>query len=799
MAARTSRSAQSGPTAKGSISSWSGLLNRLPAVASRIPRPFYYLATFVASSYFLTTFLVARLAAMHTRMTEESNRKDGLKRRFQQNQNDIAFTVMALLPTLGKGIAETLDVDDVTQQLKKVGEKKTPAPAPAPAPAPPVSQPSEPTQGPAEAQGTLEASVTDVVTEASEGLQGSQQTDDQKIGIAPNAAPPGTASALDAVSEVPPSPISPEASLLNKPGSSAQADPLAFSSEPQTDGANGDGVLPNGVHSTHANGNATGEAQALSQAESEGADAAEHNEVHHSGQKSTKRAADEEVEAGDVREESVPAPVATEAEDAVEAPTPGDAPSTSMSAERAEQQQAMTKEAEDAQRQSEAARQEQMAAEEERRQVEAAALEEQLAADRKKKAELWNELKVVAISKALTTVYAINLLSVFTHVQINLLGRYAYLQSLSKDARPSEGAPSNPALTPLDPFEDAWAKANGGLPGAAGDGISAAHEDSISPETEERYLTFSWYFLHRGCLALGERVRSKVEEVMSSVPLKSQLTHAETTAILNRIKRKVEYEYEHEASFASPSGSSTPRHPQGGALLPQDGSSGFSKMAFGAESLLPNGFSGFDDESMSVSVMSATSTNRLGLRGRRKRINLLAFLLPSSPRGDLDLLTSSGILPAGERPASLRAFDPTLAALLDETRDILESADASKVLKKCVHATFDVLVDSLRAPFGLAPHPAPHVDAKGAAGPPGSHEESSRFRELRTAEEEEEVRLNSLGGRRLKLAAVLPLLARQSSLALESVPNEFVEAMATVKDLKALSAIVYSSWTTSPQ
>ena len=41
-----------------------------------------------------------------------------LRRRFEQNQQDISFTVMALLPTLGKHILQGMDVEGVTQELQ---------------------------------------------------------------------------------------------------------------------------------------------------------------------------------------------------------------------------------------------------------------------------------------------------------------------------------------------------------------------------------------------------------------------------------------------------------------------------------------------------------------------------------------------------------------------------------------------------------------------------------------------------------------------------------------------------------
>lgn len=41
-----------------------------------------------------------------------------LRRRFEQNQQDISFTIMALLPSLGQHILEGMDVEGITQELQ---------------------------------------------------------------------------------------------------------------------------------------------------------------------------------------------------------------------------------------------------------------------------------------------------------------------------------------------------------------------------------------------------------------------------------------------------------------------------------------------------------------------------------------------------------------------------------------------------------------------------------------------------------------------------------------------------------
>lgn len=57
---------------------------------------------------------------------------NSLRRRFMQNQQDISFTIMALLPTLGEHILTGMDVEGVTQELQsqsRASKAATPLPA----------------------------------------------------------------------------------------------------------------------------------------------------------------------------------------------------------------------------------------------------------------------------------------------------------------------------------------------------------------------------------------------------------------------------------------------------------------------------------------------------------------------------------------------------------------------------------------------------------------------------------------------------------------------------------------------
>lgn len=774
----------------------SSFLGRASSYLSRVPRPILFTFTFLTSSYLLTTVLLSKLLAIHNRINAESTSKEGLKQRFERNQQDVDFTVLALLPSLKAEMDKVMDVDAITRELKSVG-KEAPQP-PAVSASVGKTNPVQQREGEAAA---ASAAAADMKPEPKEADQPKAPQADEPLRAQP---PLAFAQSWKATSDGEPSSHEPAPSALDA------------ISEPRPE--------PIAPHAT-INGEQEGSAAAASQGdEHAGADPATNG--HAEGVDGN--AADSEGQVNGAMEGTSDAPKEAEATDSLQ-------PSSSAEAQQQEDvQESASQPTEDP---------EAIALAESQRQ-------QQLALDRKRKAALWQQLKIVTFTRSLTAIYAISLLSVLTHVQLNLLGRYAYLRDLAgvkQAAAEAEQAETARRLA-SDPFEDAWAsasgtQASGSSSQAKGTEKSAGDTSSISAETEERYLTFSWYLLHQGWKDLGERVREKVEEVMSSVPLKTQLSHEELTSILRRIRRRIEYDYESEGDegdgdgaddLPSPGSSAAAARPYtfpGGHTL--DSSAG-SSMALGAESLMPNGFS-FPEEakseagssSMSGSGTLSVTTNGRGStsgrrrRRRRTRFDLLrAYLLPATPEGDVALLRNAGLFPSNnmrsqqknERGAGLEEQDPSLGALLDETRDILESSDAQDVSRRCLEACFETqLLDALRAPFGLSPSPpsaaSPFPNEAQLGASSGSKEphatsgsgsaSAGRFSEILTAQQEAEIRNDPSGtiGRRLKLAAVLPLLASRGTVAFDALPNEVVETIAANKDLQAFSAIIYTSFT----
>ncbi|KAI0030153.1 Peroxin-3 [Vararia minispora EC-137] len=302
-----------------------------------------------------------------------------------------------------------------------------------------------------------------------------------------------------------------------------------------------------------------------------------------------------------------------------------------------------------------------------------------------KKAEMWREVKLLTVTRTLTVVYSVSLLSIFTHIQLSLLGRYKYLHSIVQLERDEGAREQNdgsiasfffaPRENPFD-AEAQFSKA----------GIwqeDSLWQDGIDAQTERKYLTLSWWILNVGWKDVGERVRRGVDEVFEDVSLKSKLGPVELHRLISDVRRRVE----HEVTF----------------------------------------------------------------EGDERRINFTSTLLPPTASAVTHLLARNGF-----SPSQGDGQDPAFTQLLEETRDVLASADFHLVLERCLDKATETLFDGLRRNVFVP-------DAEGEETP-------------------------------VRLAGMLPGLARWSSLALNSVPNELVDGLACLYEISAFAAIMYSDY-----
>ncbi|KAF2756119.1 peroxin-3 [Pseudovirgaria hyperparasitica] len=144
---------------------------------------------------------------------------------------------------------------------------------------------------------------------------------------------------------------------------------------------------------------------------------------------------------------------------------------------------------------------------------------------KKSKLQLWDDVKISSITRAFTLIYTLSLLTLLTRIQLNLLGRRTYLASVvSLASPPSSAAPIN-----LENHDD-----------------DMEHSYGNDFETNRKYLSFSWWLLHRGCREILNKVQTAVKETFSTVSPREDLTLAKLSQLTLEVRRKVEGSTEEE-------------------------------------------------------------------------------------------------------------------------------------------------------------------------------------------------------------------------------------------------------------
>ncbi|KAL4883282.1 Peroxin-3-domain-containing protein [Aspergillus karnatakaensis] len=143
---------------------------------------------------------------------------------------------------------------------------------------------------------------------------------------------------------------------------------------------------------------------------------------------------------------------------------------------------------------------------------------------KRNKTQLWNEVKITSITRAFTLIYTLSLLTIFTRVQLNLLGRRNYLSSVISLATPADSSTIR--------LED--------------------HDDDLTQtlgndfETNRRYLAFSWWLLHRGWKQLLEEVQAAVVEVFGPLNPREDVSFDKLSELTLQVRRKIEGDKEED-------------------------------------------------------------------------------------------------------------------------------------------------------------------------------------------------------------------------------------------------------------
>ncbi|KAK6584578.1 hypothetical protein PZA11_002802 [Diplocarpon coronariae] len=136
------------------------------------------------------------------------------------------------------------------------------------------------------------------------------------------------------------------------------------------------------------------------------------------------------------------------------------------------------------------------------------------------KARLWNDLKLSAITRSFALIYILALITLFTRIQLNLLGRRSYLSSVVSLAT---GGIEKPAISLENNDED-----------------NPNQEYGEDFEANRRYLTFCWWLLHRGWRDVMLKVKTAVKEVFGPLHPRDSLSLQRFSELTLEVRKKVE-------------------------------------------------------------------------------------------------------------------------------------------------------------------------------------------------------------------------------------------------------------------
>lgn len=129
---------------------------------------------------------------------------------------------------------------------------------------------------------------------------------------------------------------------------------------------------------------------------------------------------------------------------------------------------------------------------------------------------------IVAITRALTLLYTLSLLTLLTRIQLNLLGRRTYLSSVVSLASPPN--PSQSTHISMENNDD--------------DNYDSVYGNDF--ETNRKYLTFSWWLLHKGSKEIVDKVSAAVKEVFGPVSPREDMTLERLSELILDVRKKVE-------------------------------------------------------------------------------------------------------------------------------------------------------------------------------------------------------------------------------------------------------------------
>ncbi|WFC96087.1 peroxin [Malassezia brasiliensis] len=160
---------------------------------------------------------------------------------------------------------------------------------------------------------------------------------------------------------------------------------------------------------------------------------------------------------------------------------------------------------------------------------------------RQAKVRLWNEIKLQSFSRTFTTLYTLVFLALQTHIQLNMIGRRAYLAALESQAehkfRDTQTDLSETEKHHIELHDASDLHISQQL---LSDDEEAVGNALLDQDTEKKYLTSSYWFLHHGWKAIAARVQQAVQAEIGEMPLRTILTYHHFQGAMDRIRERLE-------------------------------------------------------------------------------------------------------------------------------------------------------------------------------------------------------------------------------------------------------------------
>ncbi|KAJ1783251.1 peroxin, partial [Coemansia sp. RSA 2399] len=131
---------------------------------------------------------------------------------------------------------------------------------------------------------------------------------------------------------------------------------------------------------------------------------------------------------------------------------------------------------------------------------------------RRSKVEIWEDIKIQSFARTLIAVYSESLLTMLVHIQLNIVGRSTYLDSVVGKF-----------------FDDNEERVV----------LEGRSESQISMTDEQNFLMLSWWFLNRGWRQMMSLIVDAVNHSVGQLSLKERMSHRELSALFNTVHVKL--------------------------------------------------------------------------------------------------------------------------------------------------------------------------------------------------------------------------------------------------------------------